>query len=158
MHCPIASDHVIPEHVWSVHAEHNLWPWEDKAGQHAGAVGEVQAEGRRCSSPAGAWQQAQTWDPAAPTAPAAQAQVRVRGTRPEGRPLAWLTPGSEPGCCPTPTIRHMEGALEPFRNGPDSWFLSVGDVKEKAEAFVLLLYILASMPRLVGLGTKRLLV
>lgn len=26
MHCPVASYHIIPKHVRSVHAEHNLWP------------------------------------------------------------------------------------------------------------------------------------
>lgn len=28
MHCSIASDHVIPKHVRSIHAEYNLWPLE----------------------------------------------------------------------------------------------------------------------------------
>lgn len=26
MHCPIASDHVVPKHIWSIHTEYNLWP------------------------------------------------------------------------------------------------------------------------------------
>jgi hypothetical protein len=43
VHRSIASDHIIPEHVWSVHAEHDLWPLgKTKKGQHVGSPGKVQ--------------------------------------------------------------------------------------------------------------------
>lgn len=141
VHCPVAADHVVPEHVWSVHAEHNLWPWEDKAGPHVGRGG---GRGRRqrgggCSSPG-------------PGPGPGEGNQNL-----QGRPLAWPTPESEPGCCPPPVIRHMEVALEPFREGQEAGW-SGGDVREKAKAFLHLLYTLGTTPRLVGLSTKRLLV
>lgn len=109
MHCPVASDHVVPEHVWSVHAEHNLWPWADTASQHAGTVGEMQAEGRRVLQPgAGAWQQVQTWDPCSTNGSCGPGPGAGEGNQNlQAGPLLGRCQ-SEPGCCPTPVIRHME--------------------------------------------------
>lgn len=43
MHCPVASDHVVPEHVRPVHAEHDLGPWE---GQGRSGLRPSQERGR----------------------------------------------------------------------------------------------------------------
>lgn len=40
MHRSVASDHVVPKHVWSIHTEHDLWPFEGQ-GWHVGKEGEV---------------------------------------------------------------------------------------------------------------------
>lgn len=43
MHGPIASNHIVPEHIWSIHAEHDLWPLGRTrqgvgTGRHTGEV------------------------------------------------------------------------------------------------------------------------
>lgn len=39
MHCPIASDHIISKHIWSIHAEHDLWPLGRRPGSAHGEAG-----------------------------------------------------------------------------------------------------------------------
>lgn len=107
MHCPVASDHVVSKHIWTVHAEHNLWPWEDKASQHAGTVRELQAEGKRVLKlGAEAWRQVQTWDPCSTDGSCSPGPGADEGNQNlQGRPLAWPMPESEPGCFSMPVIK-----------------------------------------------------
>lgn len=86
MHCPIASDHVVPKHVRSVHTKHNLWPWGRRGrSQHVGNSGQGMEEGAQ--SPRGRGLTEGRWGHRTPSVPRASAQnPGSRGRRKRGEP------------------------------------------------------------------------
>lgn len=116
MHRPIASDHVIPEHVWSVHTEHDLWPWgRTRQGSACGKLGEGAGQKRKVLKALGA---------GLDRAGADMGPFLYQGLLPTQDPGRWWGGGeghqnllarcqeSEPGCCLNSVTRQTRKSLQ----------------------------------------------
>lgn len=98
MHCPIASDHIVPKHVWSVHTKHNLWPWGRRGrSQHVGNSGQGMEEGAQ--SPRGRGLTEGRWGPRTPLYRRLLPRIQgAEGGGNGGSQNVWARPRARPGC------------------------------------------------------------